>query len=629
MGIVKAAAPAGSGAARSSASSSSSPGPCVEVNANNTATGSEWRLTVPTTDPDWFAKVQRTAIHAIKVDAATAEEEDDQEQPTTNNKSVNNGKKNSHRTAPPKLLVVDGTPVNGLNFKRPRARTLPRLAADHLDRSFLDIYNDTILVAQDRSTPPAVQGGDCGSKLAFFDGAFNLSFQRIIRVPDDGKARSLPPGLGTFPLAQLDDGSVALPMYQAEAMWMLFGCRARSAFAVKIGVGAVNAVDGRYWKDNAAGNNHEDDAMDEDGPEEAPLRQGRSQNYVACPHQPWLDGVVVPRRGNKQEEDVVRQFVAMPLDNPATIERQLKEQGKIPKVEGGLRIDVFPLRETECTVWIPRLRRTVTTSTTPREAGLVEGDAVVFFGPSIREAKVTLAELGLDATKVEFEFDGSWFGCVCVKTLIGKTMEFDLETSDITVEEMKEMIQDRERIPPDQQRLIYAGRQLEDGRTLADYGVEPESIIRLVLRLHCGGSFEGAHDRGFAAGGKIKQKPYADPTPLSQYCLARAQRCRVNVLNTILWPVYTGRPAPPPVVSHDLYVQYGFPWYALFDQDQDAVTPAAVDSLVAAVKSIAECAAKDGTVVGLGTDACNDCFRQAATNATKAAAAFAAVEPAD
>ncbi|KAI9355608.1 hypothetical protein DFJ73DRAFT_598067, partial [Zopfochytrium polystomum] len=64
--------------------------------------------------------------------------------------------------------------------------------------------------------------------------AFNLSFQRTIRVPDDGKARSLPPGLGPFPLAQIDDGSVALPMYQAEAMWMLFGCRARSAFAIKI-----------------------------------------------------------------------------------------------------------------------------------------------------------------------------------------------------------------------------------------------------------------------------------------------------------------------------------------------------------------------------------------------------------
>lgn len=150
---------------------------------------------------------------------------------------------------------------------------------------------------------------------------FSVSFQRTLRIPDDGKDYPLPPGLGAFPIHRVADylervplhwreqGGYFIPMYQREALWLGFDGATWKPNAVKVAIGKINAISGEAW----------DETLHAD-----------PQDYIVCPHQPWLDGI-------NAGSGFIRQFVAMPLGLGYTVEAQVSGVEEF----GGIQIEVY------------------------------------------------------------------------------------------------------------------------------------------------------------------------------------------------------------------------------------------------------------------------------------------------
>ncbi|ROW08042.1 hypothetical protein VPNG_06109 [Cytospora leucostoma] len=358
-----------------------------------------------------------------------------------------------------------------------------------------------------------------------FPQGLKISFRRTIRVPDNDQIFKLPPGLGSFPLFKVQDYAARLPKEMVDKGGLFFPMHQMEAMWISFESTAPFMIKVCCGGVNAISGEHSNESAGTQQRRSKRSQEGTSiQDYVVVPSQPWLDGVAV-------KPSVVRQFVAMPMGHGYSVEAQVTGEETV----GGLQLEVTP---------------------------------------ALCEAK--------DRPRPPTP-SGNF--CFYIKTLTGRTYTIKCSPDD-TIDSIMTGIQNILGIPPDQQRLRFAGRQLELDKTLADYHIQEGSTLHLILRLRGGGPPPDQHELGIAAGGMIEQDIHKDKHPPETWVRGLTLTIPVQILNSSAFRHVTGTEPPPCPIDAKTYAEAGLPFFELYEEKPSDISGAAVFDFLQSINDI-------------------------------------------
>ena len=357
-----------------------------------------------------------------------------------------------------------------------------------------------------------------------------ISFNRTLRIPEDGRAYPLPAGLGRLPILPVEDyaervpeqwleqGGFIIPLYQREALFLEFGGVQWRPTIGKVSVGRVNAISGKTH--------------------DLKIRSHR-QDYVVIPDQRWLDGI---NSGNGS----VSQFVAMPLGKGYTIEAQTTDEERY----GGFQLAIFD----------PRAGRFPEEDPKEKKAALAARRQRVLRA----DQKQLLDRLPTTTQEV-------------IRVVQEKHYQDAAKALGMSGKEILKVIEDA--------RLYFENAL----GTVGFDGVIPNShLMGRVQYMPAMGDISVASQRemGIAAGGKIRQEILEDTYGVESWDESAFRDAVIHIVNSEVYQEITGREAPPSPITKEQYYQYGIPWYSDYNEKAPSLSPVAAFKRVFSIGQI-------------------------------------------
>ena len=371
-----------------------------------------------------------------------------------------------------------------------------------------------------------------------------VSFNRTLRVPEDGRDYPLPAGFGRLPICRVEDyadkvpakwlaeGGFFIPLYQREALFLEFGGKKWRPGIAKVAVGRINAVTGKDYDERIR--NH-------------------SQDYVVVPDQKWLDGI-------NSGKGRVGQFVAMPLGQGFTIEEQLTDEARF----GGFQIVVFEAKQ-----------------------GRFPDDDPVFAQKRERKAKQRITRLEQDRIISQMptpqkEIMEAWrAGLFNLWNL--KEREQKLQELGITQKELQHLLSDAKR--------VLKERLGEDGLLGFDDG---SGISFSLAPLHTRAFRDDQAEMGIAKGGNIRQVIAGDTYGPDSWDEEARGSVSIHIVNSKAFEFITGKKAPPSPITAEKYAKCKIPWFDAYDEHVQALPPARLFQRVKGVIALLRAKGKNG-----------------------------------